>query len=373
MCPSFPMKPSSACGAFCCAACACRALLSSTGSESSCKGRGTSLKRSATSCLLNSKQECQGLVPTASHGGADKLQWWHRSCHGWVFVVGYAGLSKGVCMSCNTELWGDAWASKDAGSSVAWLVWHELMCPYFSLEWWWWWELASRSWQGSMLSGHTFWGSLEKFSPAPSQAVLRGEDIICPPAAIALIQMTPSAPQSYRLTLLSEPELYLKRKKQPTTENQTQQQQKPPNFPTGRVVICLPCHFGSHSSSQPRAASFLLLLPRKLCHQLPPWSAGGQSPFWHALCGAAQGQLVLRLGSGLVSGRGRGAHPLSWEPRTCGRWLQPKRLNKLFSMLHLPVHSPTSLTIPFFLLVSLKKSCLSCKNLLEIQPHALLI
>lgn len=124
MCPSFPMKPSSACGAFCCAACACRALLSSTGSESSCRGRGTSLKRSATSCLLNSKQECQGLVPTASHGRADKLQWWHRSCHGWVFVVGYAGLSKGVCMSCNTELWGDAWASKDAGSSVAWLVWH---------------------------------------------------------------------------------------------------------------------------------------------------------------------------------------------------------------------------------------------------------
>lgn len=120
---------------------------------------------------------------------------------------------------------------------------------------------------------------LEKFSSAPPQAVLRGQDIVCPPAAIALIQMTPSAPQSYRLTLLSEPELYLKRKKQPTTENQTQQQQKPPNFPTGRVIIFLPCHFGSHSSSQPRAASFLLLPPRKLCHQLPPRSVGGQSPF----------------------------------------------------------------------------------------------
>lgn len=79
--------------------------------------------------LLNSKQECQGLVPTASHGGADKLQQCHKSCRGWMFVVGYAALSKGVCVSGSTELRGDAWASTDAGSSMVWLVWHGLMSP----------------------------------------------------------------------------------------------------------------------------------------------------------------------------------------------------------------------------------------------------
>lgn len=45
--PPFPVKPSSTCGAFCCAVCAFRALLSSTGSESPCRSRGTPLQRSA--------------------------------------------------------------------------------------------------------------------------------------------------------------------------------------------------------------------------------------------------------------------------------------------------------------------------------------
>lgn len=44
---------------------------------------------------------------------------------------------------------------------TAWCVWHGLMSPSFSLERWWW-VFASDSTQGSMLSAHTWWGSLEK-------------------------------------------------------------------------------------------------------------------------------------------------------------------------------------------------------------------
>lgn len=64
-----------------------------------CKGQQQDFLRG----LFNSKQECQELVPTVSHGGADRLQRWHRSCHGWMFVVGYAGLSKGVHVCAVTQ------------------------------------------------------------------------------------------------------------------------------------------------------------------------------------------------------------------------------------------------------------------------------
>ena len=64
-----------------------------------CKGQQQPFLRG----LFNSKQECQGLVPTVSHDGADKLQQQHRSCHGWMFVVRYAGLSKGVHMCAVTQ------------------------------------------------------------------------------------------------------------------------------------------------------------------------------------------------------------------------------------------------------------------------------
>lgn len=132
-----------------------------------------------------------------------------------------------------------------------------------------------------------------------------------PSSSHCLIQMTPFAPQSYRLPLISELELYflllffffLKEKK---------------SFPTGRIIICLPCCFGSNSSFHPRAGPLVLLLLRKLCHRLPPGSAGGQSPLEHALHGSAQGLLVPGLGSRLAFERERAAHRRSWEPHTRG-------------------------------------------------------
>lgn len=86
---------------------------------------------------------------------------------------------------------------------------------------------------------------------------LAGRNVQQGPAAIALVQM------SYHLPLISEPELYfllflcfL-------------------NFPTGGIIICLPCLFSSNSASRPRAGPLFPLLLGELCHRLPPGSAGG--------------------------------------------------------------------------------------------------
>ena len=78
--------------------------------------------------------------------------------------------------------------------------------------------------------------------------------------------MTPCAPQSYHLTLISEPELYfllflffffL-------------------NFPTGSMIICLPCCLGSNSSSQPRTGS--PAPPQRALPPAPTWKCWWAKP-----------------------------------------------------------------------------------------------
>lgn len=138
--PPFPVKPSSAWDAFCYATCACRALLSSAGSESPCRGRRTPLQRSATSFSKGSVQQ-QARMPGVS---PYRISWRGRQASAVAQEQPWLGVCGGLCWAkqrgtrvCrDTELWGDARAGKGAGSSAAWLVWHGLMSPCFSPEGW---------------------------------------------------------------------------------------------------------------------------------------------------------------------------------------------------------------------------------------------
>lgn len=223
------------------------------------------------------------------------------------------------------------------------------MSPSFSLERQWW-GFSSELTQGSMLSVHTWWESLEKGCSHSLCDVLWKElgYPACPPTAIVLIWMTLSVPWSYRLPLISGSELYiyffifyliflknifsyyfLK------------------NFPTSKIVICLPyCFTPTHHHNQGQGKTCFNTLCVELLGHCLSW---GWAHTWFF--------------------RGRGQH--TWARRLMhaeGLSCPTGQTCSSPSYIH---HS--SLPLIFLCCFSFLCLCLSCKNLLEIKLCALLI
>lgn len=355
--PPFPMKSSLACAAFCCAACACRTLLSSTGSESPCRGGGTPLQRSATSFSKGSVQQQArktGVSPRCvSQKGRQTSAVAQELLR--LDVMGYAGLSKGVHVCAiprsyeemfelarmleAAQLAGRAWANVSPFLSRVVVV--VRVCFRISVRQLAFWTYSVRELGGgcpcSLLrcpQSFQVWKELAGHILPSSSHCSDPDDLFCAPELSASPNIRARAVFSYFL-------LFFK-------------------LPTGRIIICLPCRFGSNSSSQPGAGSLLLLLLGELCHRLPPGSDGGWSLFRHALCWAAQGAACP--GAGLMLGFWEGESSSTWsEPGASHTWNATPAQQVNRALPHAVLTGPLS-SISFhifFFLMSFKDSCLS--------------